>query len=303
MTNFYKNKKIFITGCTGFKGSWLCQMLICLGVKQIIGYSLDPPTKPALFNILKLKNKITYIKGDILDDKKLKNSIKKYSPDIVIHLAAQPLVLESYMHPQHTFNTNVMGTVNVLEASRYSSVKCILNVTTDKVYRDVKNKPYSENDELGGFDPYSNSKACSELVTRCYFDSFLNKENKTVITVRAGNVIGGGDFSANRIVPDCIKSIVALNPIKVRNPNSIRPYQHVFDALNAYLYIIEKLYDSKTFHSFNVGPNNDSIINTKTLVNILCDYCIPNRGWEDISNSSSPHETNCLLLNSDKIKT
>ena len=303
MTNFYKNKKIFITGCTGFKGSWLCQMLICLGVKQIVGYSLDPPTKPALFNILKLKNKITYIKGDILDDKKLKNSIKKYSPDIVIHLAAQPLVLESYMHPQHTFNTNVMGTVNVLEASRYSSVKCILNVTTDKVYRDVKNKPYSENDELGGFDPYSNSKACSELVTRCYFDSFLNKENKTVITVRAGNVIGGGDFSANRIVPDCIKSIVALNPIKVRNPNSIRPYQHVFDALNAYLYIIEKLYDSKTFHSFNVGPNSDSVIDTKTLVNILCDYCIPNRGWEDISNSSSPHETNCLLLNSDKIKT
>ena len=303
MTNFYKNKKIFITGCTGFKGSWLCQMLICLGVKQIVGYSLDPPTKPALFNILKLKNKITYIKGDILDDKKLKNSIKKYSPDIVIHLAAQPLVLESYMHPQHTFNTNVMGTVNVLEASRYSSVKCILNVTTDKVYRDVKNKPYSENDELGGFDPYSNSKACSELVTRCYFDSFLNKENKTVITVRAGNVIGGGDFSANRIVPDCIKSIVALNPIKVRNPNSIRPYQHVFDALNAYLYIIEKLYDSKTFHSFNVGPSSDSVIDTKTLVNILCDYCKPNCGWEDISNSSSPHETTCLLLDSDKIKT
>ena len=196
-----------------------------------------------------------------------------------------------------------MGTVNVLEASRYSSVKCILNVTTDKVYKDVKNKPYSENDELGGFDPYSNSKACSELVTRCYFDSFFNKENKTVITVRAGNVIGGGDFSANRIVPDCIKSIVALNPIKVRNPNSIRPYQHVFDALNAYLYIIEKLYDSKTFHSFNVGPSSDSVIDTKTLVNILCDYCKPNCGWEDISNSSSPHETTCLLLNSDKIKT
>ena len=303
MTNFYRNKKVFITGCTGFKGSWLCQMLICLGVKQIIGYSLEPPTEPSLFNILKLKNKITYIKGDILNDKKLKNSIKKYSPDIVIHLAAQPLVLESYMCPQHTFNTNVMGTVNVLEASRCSSVKCILNVTTDKVYKDVKNKPYSENDELGGFDPYSNSKACSELVTRCYFDSFLNKENKTVITVRAGNVIGGGDFSANRIVPDCIKSIVALKPIKVRNPNSIRPYQHVFDALNAYLYIIEKLYDSKTFHSFNVGPNSDSVIDTKTLVNILCDYCTPNRGWEYISNSSSPHETTCLLLNSDKIKT
>lgn len=303
MTNFYRNKKVFITGCTGFKGSWLCQMLICLGVKQIIGYSLEPPTEPSLFNILKLKNKITYIKGDILNDKKLKNSIKKYSPDIVIHLAAQPLVLESYMCPQHTFNTNVMGTVNVLEASRCSSVKCILNVTTDKVYKDVRNKPYSENDELGGFDPYSNSKACSELVTRCYFDSFLNKENKTVITVRAGNVIGGGDFSANRIVPDCIKSIVALKPIKVRNPNSIRPYQHVFDALNAYLYIIEKLYDSKKFHSFNVGPSSDSVIDTKTLVNILCDYCTPNCGWEDISNSSSPHETTCLLLNSDKIKT
>lgn len=302
MTDFYRDKKVFITGCTGFKGAWLCQMLICLGVKQIIGYSLNPPTEPSLFNILKLKNKITYIKGDILNDKKLENSIKKYSPDIVIHLAAQPLVLESYKHPQNTFNTNVMGTVNVLEASRHSSVKCVLNVTTDKVYKDVKNIPYSENDELGGFDPYSNSKACSELVTKCYFDSFLSKENKTVITVRAGNVIGGGDFSANRIVPDCIKSIIALTPIKVRNPNSVRPYQHVFDALNAYLHIIEKLYNSKTYHTFNVGPDNNSVIDTKTLVNILCDYCSPNCGWKDVSNTSSPHETSCLLLNSDKLR-
>ena len=302
MTDFYKDKKVFITGCTGFKGSWLCQMLICLGTKQIIGYSLNPPTEPSLFNILKLKNKITYIKGDILNDKKLKNNIKKYSPDIVVHLAAQPLVLESYKHPQNTFNTNVMGTVNVLEASKHSSVKCILNVTTDKVYKDTKKEPYVENDELGGFDPYSNSKACSELVTKCYFDSFLSKENKTVITVRAGNVIGGGDFSANRIVPDCIKSIIALNPIKVRNPNSIRPYQHVFDALNAYLCIIEKLYNSKTFHSFNVGPDNNSVIDTKTLVNILCNYCSPNYGWKDVSTNLSPHETSCLLLNSNKLK-
>ena len=301
--NYYKDKTVLVTGHTGFKGSWLCVMLQLAGAK-VVGYSLPAAGEENLFSLCHVADGMCSIEGDIRDLAHLKQVFEEYHPEIVFHLAAQPIVRESYQNPVYTYETNVMGTVNLMECVRTTGgVHSVLNVTTDKVYKDVRNKPYSENDELGGFDPYSNSKACSELVTRCYFDSFLNKENKTVITVRAGNVIGGGDFSANRIVPDCIKSIVALKPIKVRNPNSIRPYQHVFDALNAYLYIIEKLYDSKKFHSFNVGPSSDSVIDTKTLVNILCDYCTPNCGWEDISNSSSPHETTCLLLNSDKIKT
>lgn len=268
---FFKGKKVLITGNTGFKGSWLSEILYLAGA-EVIGYALEPEEK-SLYNILNLKDKTFSIFGDIRDLNKLQDTVNRYKPEIVIHMAAQPLVLESYNNPQYTFETNVMGTVNILEVIRNTDcVKSFLNVTTDKVYLENDlDTGHKETDILCGRDPYSNSKSCSELVTYSYRKSFFdNSEYPRISTARAGNVIGGGDFALNRIVPDCVRAAVSNEAIKIRNPFSIRPYQHVLDCLSGYLTVVLKQYDKEFEGSYNFGPDSSDCITTEELVKIFC---------------------------------
>lgn len=240
---FYKAKRVFITGHTGFKGSWLCRLLMNAGA-EVTGYALLPPTDPALFEIAKVDKDVNSVIGDIRDYSSLKTIFEKAKPEIVIHLAAQPIVRDGYKNPLYTYETNVMGTVNILECIRNSNcVRSFLNVTTDKVYRNREWEwGYRENEELNGYDPYSNSKSCSELVTSSYKNSFFNDGRVSISTARAGNVIGGGDFANDRIIPDCVRTAIKKKKIVVRNPYSIRPYQHVLEPLYAYLMIAGEQY-------------------------------------------------------------
>lgn len=305
--SFYRNKKILITGHTGFKGSWMCQLLSMVGA-DVTGYVLLPPTNPALFDICRLSKQINSIEGDIRDLHHMKKIFHQVQPEIVIHMAAQPIVRTSYNNPVYTYETNVMGTVNILECVRFtSSVKSFLNVTTDKVYR---NKEwvwgYRENEELNGYDPYSNSKSCSELVTSCYINSFLNQMDVAISTVRAGNVIGGGDFATDRIIPDCIKAAKKKKDIVVRNPFSVRPYQHVLESITAYLMIAQAQYENKKYAgNYNVGPDDVNCLTTGELVTLFCNQ------WNKATGSSikwlnqydgGPHEANFLKLDCSKIK-
>ena len=272
--NFYKNKRVFITGHTGFKGSWLCEILQTFGA-EVGGYALEPNTTPNLFGILNLSDRIAgHFTGDVRDSEALKSAVKSFMPEIVIHMAAQPLVLESYRNPAYTYEVNVMGTVNILEAVREcKSVKSFLNVTTDKVYFNREwIYGYRENERLCGYDPYSNSKSCSELVTYSYRNSFFaDSDSPAISTARSGNVIGGGDFSANRIIPDCMRSVLNGEDIVLRNPYSVRPYQHVLECLNGYLLLAMKQYqDKKTYEgSYNFGPDEDSCVTTQKLVDLF----------------------------------
>lgn len=304
MLDFYKNKRVFITGHTGFKGSWLSKILLMSGA-EVLGYSKEPNTNPSLFNILQLDKEMTSIISDIRNYDEIYKAMSDFKPHIVFHLAAQPLVLESYENPRYTYETNVMGTVNVLESIRnVKSVKSFVNVTTDKVY---ENKEwiwgYRENERLNGFDPYSNSKSCSELVTSSYKKSFFYKCEIAVSTARAGNVIGGGDFSANRILPDCVRSVLDKKDIILRNPNSIRPYQHVLDALNAYLMIAKKQFEDINFQgSYNIGPDEDGCIKTKDIADKFCNIW-GNAKWKAENILNNRHEANFLRLDCSKIKT
>lgn len=300
--SFYKNKRVFITGHTGFKGSWLCKILSIAGAK-VTGYSLMPSTSPSLYELAKIDKGINSVIGDIRDKKNLEKAFEKAAPEIVFHLAAQPLVRESYKDPAYTYETNVMGTINVLECIRKSeTVKSFVNVTTDKVY---KNNEwiwgYRENEPLDGFDPYSNSKSCSEIITHSYKSSFLAEKNIAVSTARAGNVIGGGDFSADRIIPDCIKAVSKNEKIVVRNPYSTRPYQHVLEPLFAYLLIAWEQYkDNIKSGWYNVGPDECDCLTTGELVDIFCRKWGKAK-WENISDGG-PHEANFLKLDCSKIK-
>jgi CDP-glucose 4,6-dehydratase len=304
MFDFYKNKRIFVTGHTGFKGSWLCKILSMMDA-EVVGFAKLPDTEKSLFNIINIENQITSIIGDIRDLGKLQQIINDFKPEIVFHLAAQPIVRESYRNPVYTYETNVMGTVNVLESIRNChSVRSVVNVTTDKVYENNEwHWGYRENDRLDGFDPYSNSKSCSELVTNSYKKSFFNnKLNIGVSTARAGNVIGGGDFSIDRIIPDCIRAAAKKNKIILRNPNSIRPYQHVFEALSAYLHIAKSQYINNSIQdSYNIGPNDEDCITTGRLASIFCEAW-GDITWESISEINASHESNFLKLDCSKIK-
>lgn len=303
--SFYKDRKVFITGHTGFKGSWMCKVLEIAGAK-VMGYSLSPPTNPNLFELANIEQNMESIIGDIRDLEKLKNNLLSFNPEIVIHMAAQPIVRESYINPVYTYETNVMGTVNILECIRLSnSVKSFINVTTDKVY---KNKEwiwgYREDEELNGFDPYSNSKSCSDIITESYRNSFFSDYRVAISSARAGNVIGGGDFAIDRIIPDCIRAAEKNEPIIIRNPNSIRPYQHVLEPIMAYLMIAQKQYiDPKSYSgSYNIGPNEEDCISTKKLVDIFCEK------WGNIEVkigdfNKEVHEANFLKLDSTKLKT
>lgn len=306
-TTFFANKKILITGHTGFKGSWMCKFLINLGA-QVTGYALEPPTKPSLFEISNIEKDMKSIIGDIRDLEHLKKIFEEVQPEIVIHMAAQPLVRDSYKDPVYTYEVNVMGTVNVCECVRLTrSVKSFLNVTTDKVYLNKEWEwGYRENEELNGYDPYSNSKSCSELVTSCYIKSFFNNPSVSASTARAGNVIGGGDFSLDRIIPDCIKAANENKNIIVRNPFSIRPYQHVLEPIVAYLMIVKEQYSNKDFAgNYNVGPDENDCWKTGDLVDLFCNKWNTvndsNIMWENI-HDGGPHEASFLKLDCSKFK-
>lgn len=300
---FYKNKKVLVTGHTGFKGSWLCKMLLNAGA-AVAGYSLEPPTNPALFEIMGLEKQMKSYIGDIRDLDNLKKVFDEVNPEIVFHLAAQPIVRESYKEPVYTYETNVMGTVNICECVRLSdTVKSFLNVTTDKVYRNNEWEwGYRENDFLDGYDPYSNSKSCSELVTHSYINSFFNEKGIAVSTSRAGNVIGGGDFAVDRIIPDCIRAAVEKKDIIVRNPFSTRPYQHVLEPLYIYMTIAMKQYKDKKYAGFyNVGPDDCDCVTTGDLADLFCASWGNGQNWIN-QYDGGPHEANFLKLDCSKIK-
>lgn len=304
MQNFYKGKKVFITGHTGFKGSWMTKILVNFGA-EVTGYSLAPNTTPDLFTLTGVEQKITSIIGDIRDLASLKKAFIKAQPEIVIHLAAQPIVRDSYKDPVYTYETNVMGTVNILECIRTTDcVKSFLNVTTDKVYENKEWEwGFRENEPLDGFDPYSNSKSCSELVTHSYKNSFFADNHVAISTARAGNVIGGGDFANDRIIPDCVRAAMKKETIIVRNPHSTRPYQHVLEPIYAYLMITQKQYEDSGFAGYyNVGPNDSDCITTGTLVDMFCSKWGENQAWED-KFVGGPHEANFLKLDCSKLKT
>ena len=304
MKNFFKNKKILITGHTGFKGAWLSEMLLNWKA-NVFGYSLNPPTEPNLFSLLDLNSKMNSYIGDIRDLKNLKEVFNEIKPEIVIHMAAQPLVRESYKNPVYTYETNVMGTVNICECIRNSDcVKSFLNVTTDKVYENKeKQEGYREHEKLNGFDPYSNSKSCSEIITQSFVNSFFKAMKIPTSTARAGNVIGGGDFSKDRIIPDCVRSALKNEDIIIRNPYSIRPYQHVLEPLNMYLTIIKKQYENINYSGYyNVGPNDEDCITTGDLATLFCEKWGGDLKWINVCEENAPHEANFLKLDSSKIK-
>ncbi len=305
--DFWNKKKILVTGHTGFKGSWLSLWLQKLN-SNVIGFSKSIPTNPSLFELANIENGMTSIIGNVCDYDELEKTIKEYKPEIVIHMAAQAILRESYSNPIETYATNVMGTVNLLESIRkIGNVKVILNVTTDKCYEpNESSKGHLETDRLGGYDPYSNSKACSELVTASFRNSFFNpkeyqKHGVSLASCRAGNVIGGGDWGKDRLIPDIMRGILNNEVIKIRNPNSIRPWQHVLDPLNGYLTLMEKLWSSGSEFSegwnFGSAENNDKPV--KWIVKKLTEqYSKDIRS--DIDNSANPHEENYLRLNCTK---
>jgi len=300
---FYRGKRVFLTGHNGFKGSWLSKILINSGA-ILTGYSLESPLEQSLLQMCNLESKMTSIIGDVRDFDNLLRHFQIAKPEIVFHLAAQPIVRDSYRNPVFTYETNVMGTVNIMECVRLSDcVKSVVNVTTDKVYQNMEwDWGYRENDVLNGYDPYSNSKSCSELVTSSYKQSFLNEAHIAVSTARAGNVIGGGDFAMDRIIPDCVKAAQNKEPVIVRNPNSTRPFQHVLDPLFAYLLIAREQYcEIGNSECYNIGPEDIDCITTGQLVDLFIRSWGDNMSWKNISDGG-PHEANFLKLDCSKMK-
>ena len=303
--SFYDGKTVFVTGHNGFKGSWMCKILAMNGA-NVIGYSLEPPTEPSLFGLAGMDSMVTSVIGDIRDLTKLREAMDKHRPEIVIHMAAQPIVRESYANPVYTYETNVMGTVNICEAVRLcDSVKSFVNVTTDKVYRNSEwCWGYRETDPLDGYDPYSNSKSCSELVTSSYVKSFFGERDIAVSTCRAGNVIGGGDFAKDRIIPDCVRAMEDGKEIIVRNPYSTRPYQHVLEPVVAYLTLAAMQYENHALAGcYNVGPDDCDCVTTGDLVDLFCRCWGEGAAWRNVAEANAPHEAGFLKLDCSKIKS
>lgn len=307
---YYRGKRVLVTGHTGFKGAWLCAVLLQAGA-EVTGYALEPPTNPSLFALADIGKRMHSVIGDVRDLAHLRQVFEETMPEIVIHMAAQPIVRESYKNPVYTYETNVMGTVHVLECVRLcDSVRSVVNVTTDKVYLNREwTWGYRENEELNGFDPYSNSKSCSELLTSAYQNSFFREMTRPVAvsTARAGNVIGGGDFAVDRIIPDCVRAALDGKEIIVRNPYSVRPFQHVLEPLMVYLMIAEKQYEDPAYAgSYNVGPDETDCYTTGELVTLFCQTWNQAVGeelhWKNVSDGG-PHEANYLKLDCSKLKS
>lgn len=299
---FFQGKRVLVTGHTGFKGSWLCKILSDMGA-EVIGYALEP-TYPSLYQLAGLAQKVCSVIGDIRDFARLKQVFEREKPEIVLHLAAQPIVRESYINPRDTYDINIMGTVNVLECVRQSdSVVSVVNITTDKVYKNREWEwGYREVDCLDGFDPYSNSKSCSELVTHSYKQAYFKDQGIAVSTVRAGNVIGGGDFAKDRIIPDCIRAVQRGENIIVRNPYSVRPYQHVLEPLYVYLMVAQSQAINPEYAGcYNVGPEEKDYITTGALAQLFCEKWRQGVSWETHA-ISGPHEAIFLRLDCAKIK-
>ena len=303
---FYCGKRVFVTGHTGFKGAWLCRILVGAGA-EVTGYALPAPTQPNLFELAGLEGKMASVLGDIRDFDALFAAFQEARPEIVLHLAAQPIVRDSYKDPAGTYETNVMGTVNILECVRRTpGVVSFLNVTTDKVYHNNEWVwGYREDEPLDGFDPYSNSKSCSELVTHSYQNSFFTGASApSISTARAGNVIGGGDFANDRIVPDCVRAVQSGEALGVRNPNSTRPYQHVLEPLFAYLMIARGQYEDKKLAGwYNVGPDDCDCVTTGQLVELFREKWDAGFHWLNQAEENAPHEANFLKLDCSKLKT
>lgn len=301
----YKGKKVFITGHTGFKGSWLCSLMIELGA-NVRGYSLEMDSKPNHFQLLKLHDKVDHIVGDITDLSSLEKALDDFQPEYVFHLAAQAIVKDSYNDPVKTFNSNIMGSVNLLESIRKcGSIKSLVYITSDKCYENSEwIWGYRENDQLGGHDPYSASKGASELVFSAFYRSYLSeRDNFGAATARAGNVIGGGDWAADRIIPDCIRAIENNEPIKLRNPNATRPWQHVLEPINGYITLGANLYNKPKIYggSWNFGPSTSEVRTVHDVANDIITYI--GRGSIKIDkNQKYPHEANLLQLNCDKAR-
>ena len=303
--NFFRGKRILLTGHTGFKGSWMSKVLIDAGA-NLCGYSTCSQREPSLYKLAGLESQMQSIKGNINDFQKLCQVFKSFQPEIVIHMAAQPIVRTSYEQPMYTYETNVMGTVNLLECVRLNPcVRSLLNVTTDKVYRNNEWVwGYREDEALDGYDPYSNSKSCSELITHSYYNSFFKTSLTAVSTARAGNVIGGGDFSKDRIIPDCVRAIQNNSEIIVRNPFSTRPYQHVLEPIMAYLMIVHKQYVDKSYEGwYNVGPDECDCVTTGDLVELFCSKWGQSAKWTSHAEENAVHEANFLKLDCSKLKS
>ena len=304
--DFFRGKRVFITGHTGFKGSWLCRILANAGA-EVTGYALEPDVQPALYPLSGLSGRIRSRIGDVRDYAQLKAAFDESSPEIVFHLAAQPLVRESYRNPRDTYETNVMGTVNLLECVRIGaagiSPRSVVNITTDKVYINREWVwGYREDEPLDGFDPYSNSKSCSELATHSYRNSFFADNRVRISTARAGNVIGGGDFSRDRIIPDCVRAALKKAPVIVRNPASTRPYQHVLEPLFAYLMIAQEQYNEEAYAGYyNVGPDDCDCVTTGELAELFCQSWGEGQRWES-GCGNGPHEAGFLKLDCSRIK-
>ncbi len=304
--NFFKNKRVLITGHTGFKGSWLTEILLLAGA-EVYGLSLEPETDPALFDLLNLRERLgeRSMIGDVRNLAAVERAFSTAKPEIVFHLAAQPIVRTSYEEPVRTYETNVLGTVHVLECVRQSgTVRSLVNVTTDKVYENLETgRPYVETDRLEGYDPYSNSKSCSELVTHSYQNAFLKDLGVAVSTARAGNVIGGGDYSKDRLLPDGVRAAKAGQPLILRNPESVRPYQHVLEPLFAYLLIAKAQYEDPSLAgAYNVGPDAQDCLRTREMADLFC------KAWGEgqtflAGPAGGPHEAGLLRLDNTKLKT
>lgn len=303
---FWSHKRVLITGHTGFKGGWLAVWLQRLGA-TVAGYALAPSTEPNFFAAASVDNQLLSVTGDVRNLDQLKETVAGFKPDIVIHMAAQALVRASYTDPVDTYSTNVMGTVNVFEACRAAgSVRAILNVTSDKCYENTEREEgYREDEPMGGHDPYSNSKGCAELVTSAYQRSFFNDEDGTLLaSARAGNVIGGGDWAEDRLIPDLIRSFSAGEETLIRSPGAIRPWQHVLEPLHGYLLLAQRLYtDGWAFaEGWNFGPNDGDAQPVSWVADHMCNYWGDGASWEDGSGGKHPHEAGILRLNADKAR-
>ena len=305
--SFWKNKKILITGHTGFKGSWLTVWLKKLGA-DITGFSKSVPTNPSLFETANIEKDIKSVVGDIQNYELLKETISKCEPEIIFHMAAQSLVIKSYSNPIETFSTNVMGTVNLLYAVKETKkAKIVINITSDKCYENNESlEGYSEEDPMGGHDPYSSSKGCAELITKSFRKSFFSSDHENNIglaSVRAGNVIGGGDWAENRLIPDIIRAIKNKENVKIRNPNALRPWQHVLDPLNGYISLAEKLWDDQKKHSegWNFGPEKNEVKPVSWIIEEFNELWKNKINW--VVGNNELHEANNLILNCQKAKS